>query len=374
MWRGLILLVIVQIIIQRAVAIQHIPLTFTGISSIMGQGVSTAQWFVYGKKNFTKTGYLKHIKSYSAPVQNEAAICRGAEGADGVDLGGKCVVVTGANSGLGKEIATYAAAKGANLYMLCRSKDRAEKARDEISEKTSNENIKIILADVGELAQVRKAVEELQSQEEKVDCLVCNAGVLLNERKETSEGNEVTFAAHLLGGSYLLSQLLLPQLKAAGSESRVVFVTSGGMYQTDFPSWEVATNDKEKGGKYDGIKQYTYAKRGQVLLAERMAISHPEIRWVTGHPGWAATAAVDDAFGDDAKYLEPMRSTWEGAEGLTWLLSTEKDNLTNGAFFLDRSVQKKHIAGLFMSEGSYTKNKEPEVDEMMENLKKASGL
>uniref|UniRef100_A0A6U6GKR4 Dehydrogenase/reductase SDR family member 12 n=1 Tax=Odontella aurita TaxID=265563 RepID=A0A6U6GKR4_9STRA len=311
----------------------------------MGQGVSTAQWFVYGKKNFTKTGYLKHVKSYTSPVQNEAAICKGVQGADGVDLGGKCVVVTGANSGLGKEIATYAAAKGANLYMLCRSKERAEKARDEISEKTSNGNIKIILADVGELDQVRKAAEELQSQEEKVHCVVCNAGVLLNDRRETSEGNEVTFASHFLGGSYALTQLLLPQLKRAGSESRVVFVTSGGMYLTKFPSWEVATNDKENGGKYDGTNQYTYAKRGQVLLAERMAKLHPEVQWVTGHPGWAATAAVDDAFGQDKKYLEPMRSTWQGAEGLTWLMSTESKNLINGSFYLDRSVQKKHIAG-----------------------------
>uniref|UniRef100_A0A7R9Z4V4 Dehydrogenase/reductase SDR family member 12 n=1 Tax=Pseudictyota dubia TaxID=2749911 RepID=A0A7R9Z4V4_9STRA len=340
----------------------------------MGQSVSTTQWFLYGKRNFTQTGYLKHIKSYSSPVQDSAAICRGAEGADGVDLGGKCIVVTGANSGLGKEIATYAAAKGANLYMLCRSKERAEKARDEISEKTSNENIKILLADVGELAQVRKVAEELQSQEEKVDCLVCNAGVLLNDRSETSEGNEATFASHFLGGSYLLSQLLLPQLKSAGTESRVVFVTSGGMLLSKFPSWEIATNDKTKGGKYDGTKQYTYAKRGQVLLAERMAKLYPELKWVTGHPGWAATAAVDDAFGEDKKYLEPMRSEWQGAEGLTWLMSTESKNLVNGAFYLDRSVQKKHIAGAFMTEGSYTRNKDSEVDEMMENLKKASGL
>jgi len=53
--------------------------------------------------------------------------------------------VTGANSGLGKEIATYAAAKGATLYMLCRSKERAEAARDEIVQETKNENVNILL-------------------------------------------------------------------------------------------------------------------------------------------------------------------------------------------------------------------------------------
>ena len=157
----------------------------------------------------------------------------------------------GANSGIGKELAKYAAAKNANLYMLCRSKDRAEKARAEIIEETKAKeaNVKILLADVGELSQVRSAVKELQAKEDRVDVLVCNAGVLLNDRKETSEGIEMTFAAHFLGGSYLLSNLLLPQLKAAGSEARVVYVTSGGMLISKFPSWDVATNQPGCGEK-----------------------------------------------------------------------------------------------------------------------------
>lgn len=282
----------------------------------------------------------------------------------------------GANSGIGKELAKYAAAKNANLYMLCRSKDRAEKARAEIIEETKAKeaNVKILLADVGELSQVRSAVKELQAKEDRVDVLVCNAGVLLNDRKETSQGIEVTFAAHFLGGSYLLSNLLLPQLKAAGSEARVVYVTSGGMLISKFPSWDVATNQSGCGEKYDGTNSYTYAKRGQVLLAERMATAEPDVAFVTGHPGWTGTNAVDDAFGDDKKYLEPMRTEWQGAEGIAWLMSTERKNLEPGAFFLDRSTQKKHIAGPFMSEGSFTKNKQSEVDEMMEKLKKAAGL
>ena len=50
-----------------------------------------------------------------------------------------------ANSGIGKELSTYAAAKGAKLYMLCRSKDRAEKAREEVVKLTSNEDVEIML-------------------------------------------------------------------------------------------------------------------------------------------------------------------------------------------------------------------------------------
>lgn len=91
---------------------------------------------------------MKHVAKYSSPVQKEAAIGVGQEGADNVSLEGKVIIVTGANSGIGKEIATYAAAKGAKLYMLCRSKERAEKARDEIMKLTSNKDIKVILVSV----------------------------------------------------------------------------------------------------------------------------------------------------------------------------------------------------------------------------------
>ena len=236
----------------------------------MGQAISTTQWYVYGRRNFTQNGYLRHVKNYDSPVQSRANICRGAEGADGADLGGKCVVVTGANSGIGKEIATYAAAKGANVYMICRSKDRAEKARDEIVKSTSNENVKVLLADVGELSQVQNVVEKLQSKESEVDCLVCNAGVLLNDKKVTSNGTESTIASHLFGGSYFLTKLLTPQLESSaekGNDPRVVFVTSGGMLLTKFPAWDVATNTAQ-GEKYDGVMAYSRAKRGQVILAK----------------------------------------------------------------------------------------------------------
>jgi len=81
-------------------------------------------------------------------VQNSPAIKLRQEGADGLDLTNKVVVITGANSGIGKELATYAAAKGAKLYMFCRSKDRAEKAKEEIVNATSSETVNIVLVDL----------------------------------------------------------------------------------------------------------------------------------------------------------------------------------------------------------------------------------
>lgn len=260
--------------------------------------------------------------------------------------------------------------------MICRSKDRAEQARKDILEATSasESNVKILLANVGELKDVREAVKNLQGQENKVDCLVCNAGALLSKRTETSEGNEVTFASHLLGGSYLLSQLLIPQLKAS-SDPRVIYVTSGGMLTTKLPDWETTTcTMKDADEKYFGELAYGYAKRGQVLLAQRLSRDIPDIKWVTAHPGWTATPGVDSAFGENAKYLEPMRNMWQGTEGIAWLMGAPKEDVQSGEFFLDRKPQAKHVAGPFFSEGSFTKNTEADVDEMMTKLKEAAGL
>jgi dehydrogenase/reductase SDR family protein 12 len=119
---------------------------------------------------------------------------------------------------------------------------------------------------------------------------------------------------------------------------------------------------------------YAYAKRGQVILAEQFAKEYPDVAWVTVHPGWTDTPAVEEAFGDQKKYLAPLREPWQGAEGVAWLTQTDRKNLENGEFYLDRTTQTKHLAGPFFSEGSYTKNKPEEVAALMENLKKAAGI
>ena len=118
------------------------------IISKIGAGASATQFYLYGRKHFTQTGYTKHLTKYTSPVQDAPTIGIDQEGADGVNLTDKVVVVTGANSGIGKDIATYAAAKAAKVYMFCRSKERAEKARKEIAEATNNDSVDVVLVDL----------------------------------------------------------------------------------------------------------------------------------------------------------------------------------------------------------------------------------
>lgn len=340
---------------------------------LIKQGIVSTQFFLMGKKHFTQTGYLKHVTQYADPVQNAAFVDINDPKNDHVDLSGKTFLITGANQGIGKEIATYAAGKKAMVYMLCRNKERAETAQKEIMELTKNTNVRVLLGDVGEPSHIQRVVLEFQAKEEKLDCLVCNAGALFNDRRVNSEGQEVTLMSHLVSGSYQLTKLLLPSLTKSG-DARVVYVSSGGQYNTKFPEWEVAESTGNQELKYDGNLAYAYAKRGQILLAERLTKQYPDIAFLSSHPGWVRTVGVDDAFGSSAKYLEPLRTGWEGAEGICWLTTTPKNNMESGAFYLDRSTQVKHIAGPFFSEGSYTKNTENEVDTMMRKLEETVGV
>ncbi len=325
------------------------------------QFAAETQFFLYGKRHCTSTGYQRTKASYEEPSLVAEA-----------DLAGKTFIVTGANSGLGFELSRYLARQGAKLFMFCRSPQRAEAARERIVSHmygyADPSNVKIIQCDAGLEASVRAAWEEFQSQNERLDGLVCNAGALLNEKQLTAEGIEVTFASHLLYGTYLLGSLAMQMLEAT-PDSRLITVSSGGMYRTKFPEWEVATAQV---GEYSGEKAYCYAKRGQVLLMERWTQEHPNVKCVSCHPGWTETPGVDDAFGDKKEYLQPLRSPWEGAEGIAWLCVAEGNKIQGGEFYLDRSPSVKHIAGPFFSEGSYTKNSTAEVDEMMHKLQEWS--
>ena len=63
-------------------------------SSVLKAALTT-KWFLHGRKHFRESGYISHKQEYNSPVQGEAKIGRGVDGADGVDLGGRSIVITG---------------------------------------------------------------------------------------------------------------------------------------------------------------------------------------------------------------------------------------------------------------------------------------
>jgi len=360
-----------------------------------GQFAATTQFYLYGRKHCTRTGWENARKQY--PKLGPDFLAQGRDSK--IDLSKKVFMVTGANGGIGREITSFLAANNATVYMVCRSAERGLKARDEVAAEAKNEKVHLLLGDCSLEKDVRRVWEEFtthrlavvgegeaeaegvlvgkstgaegeagEGAKVRLDALVCNAGALSKTRSYTPEGVETTFAAHLLFGTYLLGNLAMPTL--THTDGRLVVVSSGGMYNGKFPSWETATNTGNS--KYDGQFAYVHAKRGQVLLCERWAEMFPRVKVVSCHPGWVKTEGVADAYGADAQYLEPLRSLWEGTEGILWLCLAPLQQIQGGAFYLDRKPQVKHLAGPFFSEGSYTKNSPQEVDEMMSKLEQWS--
>mmetsp|Transcript_17225 Transcript_17225/g.28900 ORF Transcript_17225/g.28900 Transcript_17225/m.28900 type:complete len:685 (+) Transcript_17225:83-2137(+) len=334
-----------------------------------GQFAATSQFYLFGRNRCTKTGYDNAKKSYAKPD----ILANGVDSK--MNLSEKIFMITGANGGIGKEITTFLAKQNATVYMVCRNAARGQAARDEIAQVSKNEKVHLILGDCGLEKDVRRIWSEFTAHREatdankqvKLDSLVCNAGALLNELTISEEEVEVTFATHLLFGTYLLGNLAMPVLEET-PDSRLVVVSSGGMYNTAFPEWEIATSTGN--AKYDGQFAYAYAKRGQVLLCEKWAQQFEPrgVKVVSCHPGWTMTGGVEAAYGESKKYLEPLRTLWQGSEGIVWLCVAPASELVGGEFYLDRIPQVKHMSGPFFSEGSFTKNTAEEVNTMLLKL------
>lgn len=321
----------------------------------MGQAIVTYRFYTYGRQHFTQTGWKAHSASYGHGQDLQS-----------FNLRGKVSVVTGANSGIGREIAEFLVARGSRVYMVCRNAERGQQAKDEIVQKTRSEDVHLLVADCGLASDVRRVAAELCEKEAAgIDCLVCNAGAMTQKKTLTAEGHEVTFATHLLHGTYLLTEQLRPVL-GRKEGARVVVVSSGGMLNVKY-NHNLATGKK---GSYDRQMAYAYAKRGQVLLCEHWAKQPGEqIVFASCHPGWTDTPGVDHAYGSMKKWLEPMRTNWEGAEGICWLCVAPREQIESGAFYLDRKPQAKTIA-------SWTSNTEKDVDDMVaafQSLAPASG-
>ena len=280
---------------------------------------------VPGLLGFTSLGYHWHKRSWKPMA---------------VSLRGRTVVVTGATSGLGKAAASQLAELGARVILVGRNPDKAEDTRREIVAATGNDNVAVALADLSLLADVRKLAQRLLEAEPRIHVLVNNAGVLLNQRTTTAEGNETTLATNLLA-PYLLTQMLLPRLRES-APSRIINVSSGGMYATG-----LALDDLQyEKSTYDGSRAYARTKRALVVLTEIWAEQLKDSGVVVHamHPGWADTPGVAGSLpGFHTITRRLLRTAEQGADTVTWLAAAPEAAKVSGVFWLDREPHTTHV-------------------------------
>lgn len=206
----------------------------------------------------------------------------------------KVVLVTGATAGIGEETALGIAKTGARTVLVGRNRAKGEKVIARIKSETGNDKLDLLVADLSSLQEIRRLADEFKSKYDRLDVLVNNAGGIFDQRKETVDGLEYTFALNHLS-YFLLTNLLLDSLKQA-DQTRVVSVSSEAhrIGNLDFDDLEY------KKRKYGALKVYGGSKLMNVLftheLAQRLAGTNVTANCL--HPG-----AVASEFGDNTAGL-----------------------------------------------------------------------
>ena len=254
-------------------------------------------------------------------------------------LRGRDVLVTGATSGLGLATAEGMAALGAQVHLVVRNEDKGREVTERLRADVPGALVALHRCDVGDLEDVRRFVAEADF--ERVDAIVHNAGVMPAERTESAQGHELTMAVHVLG-PVLMTDLLRPALAAAG-ESRVVLVTSGGMY-----AQRLRADDPEYlRGEYTPTTAYARSKRAQVELLGRL-----QERWSADgigvhamHPGWADTPGVEESLPGFHRLTGPvLRDPAQGADTSVWLAAAQPPP-EPGLLWHDRRPRPAHLFG-----------------------------
>jgi NAD(P)-dependent dehydrogenase (short-subunit alcohol dehydrogenase family) len=201
---------------------------------------------------------------------------------------GKLVIVTGANSGTGKEAARRLAEAGADVVMAVRTVAKGEQAREEILARHPAARLKVGRVDLADLASVREFADGLAADGRPVDLLLNNAGVMAPPtRMVTADGFELQFGSNFLG-PFALTVRLLPLILAAANP-RVVTMSSGlasiGRIRFDDLQWERR--------RYRANPAYAQSKLADLLLAEHLAAVATERDWnlmsMAAHPGFTRT-------------------------------------------------------------------------------------
>ncbi|KAK0145937.1 Retinol dehydrogenase 11 [Merluccius polli] len=182
-----------------------------------------------------------------------------------VRLQGKTVLITGANTGIGKETARELAQRGARVVMGCRDVSRAEQAALEIRVSTGNQEVVVRQLDLSSLSSVRNFTTEFLATETHLHILVNNAGVMMCPRMVTEDGFELQLAVNHLGHFLLTNQLL--DLLQSSAPSRVITVSSiahkGGKIHFKDLHFEQTT--------YDPLLSYQQSKLANILFTRELA-------------------------------------------------------------------------------------------------------
>ena len=203
-------------------------------------------------------------------------------------LEGKTVIITGANTGIGKETALHLARRGARVIMACRNLRKAEVALKEIVQKSGNDNVVAKRVDLASLKSVRDFAEDINNNEPRLDVLINNAGVMaVQTLTKTQDGFETQMGVNHLG-HFLLTNLLLDLLRKS-APSRVVVVSSISHWFSTRTGLNFENMNAEI--SYEPFDAYGQSKLANILFTTELArrLDGTGVTVNSLHPGAVAT-------------------------------------------------------------------------------------
>uniref|UniRef100_A0A1A8I8V9 Wu:fd55e03 n=2 Tax=Nothobranchius TaxID=28779 RepID=A0A1A8I8V9_NOTKU len=253
-------------------------------------------------------------------------------------LEGKTVLITGANTGIGKETALDMAQRGARVILACRDMTRAHIAADEIRQKSGNGNVVVKKLDLASLQSVRDLAKDIQQNEDRLDILINNAGIMMCPKWKTEEGFEMQFGVNHLG-HFLLTNCLLDQLKKS-APSRIVIVSSLA-HERGRIHFDDINLDKD----YRPERSYRQSKLANVLFARELAarLQGTGVTVYSLHPGVIRTELGRHLFSSLALwkrilfslFMWIIKSPREGAQTTIYCAVDESLSNQSGLYYSD---------------------------------------
>ncbi|KAI9737901.1 MAG: hypothetical protein M1834_009271 [Cirrosporium novae-zelandiae] len=260
------------------------------------------------------------------------------------DLSGKVILVTGGNTGLGKEaIIQLSRHSPKQIYMAARTPSKAETAIEDIKKAVPNAPVTFIQCDLTSFDSIKAAVESFKSQSPRLDVLMNNAGIMAVPPGFTKEHYEIQFGTNHMG-HFLLTKLLMPTLlstaKEPNADVRIISLASIGHQMC--PSGGIIF-DQEHLNTCAEWTRYGQSKLANILFAKGLAKHHPEITSVAVHPGVIYTDLYNSINNAGlfwkvmmpvGRILYPGFNVHDGTKNQLWASTVAKEELESGSYYV----------------------------------------
>jgi retinol dehydrogenase-12 len=267
------------------------------------------------------------------------------------DLTGQVVIITGGNTGIGKETARTLAKMNATIILACRDPKRALPVVDELKNDTKNLSIEFMQLDLSDLSSIRKFTEEFKNKYQQLNILINNAGVMaIPERNVTKDGFEMQFGTNHLGHFYLTNLLL--EVIERSAPSRIINLSSRGHTMCNKLNWEDIMYEKNYAGNHWQV--YGQSKLANILFTKKLQqkLENKNVKVVSLHPGVVQTELARHVkqqwfVGTILFLAKPLyKNAVSGAQTSLQCALEDHDKLAGGMYYSDCKVKKESKAAL----------------------------